>query len=123
MTNRMREDLTEHALSLDMAFHGRHTPGEMIERVDGDVTALSEFMSRFLLQTVGSALLLMGTVVVVTLEDLRVGAVLVAFLLVAGFVVVRFQRMALPAATAERQSVAQVVGLRGRHRDPRSRDA
>ena len=36
-TNRLREDLAAHALDLDMAYHGQRTPGEMIERVDGDV--------------------------------------------------------------------------------------
>ena len=30
-TNNIREDLAEHALSLDMAYHNEHTPGEMIE--------------------------------------------------------------------------------------------
>ena len=38
-TNSIREDLAEHALSLDMAYHNDRTPGEMIERVDGDPTS------------------------------------------------------------------------------------
>ncbi len=37
-TNRIRTDLTLHCLKLDMSFHNARTPGEMIERVDGDVT-------------------------------------------------------------------------------------
>lgn len=40
-TNELRTDLLRHALGLDMRFHNAHTPGEMIERVDGDVTLLS----------------------------------------------------------------------------------
>ena len=39
-TNRLRADLTRHLLRLDMPFHKMHTPGELIERVDGDVTTL-----------------------------------------------------------------------------------
>ena len=42
-TNRMRGDLAFHCLNLDMSFHQQYTPGEMVERVDGDTTALSNF--------------------------------------------------------------------------------
>src|SRR5687767_10571282 len=42
-TNELRAELTAHALSLDLPFHNRTTPGEMIERVDGDVNAISVF--------------------------------------------------------------------------------
>lgn len=109
-TNRMREDLVEHILGLDLAFHGAHTPGELIERVDGDVTSLADFLAKFLFQVLGSLLLLVGAVVLVLREDLRVGGALIAFLALASFAVVRFQQMALPAATAEREATAQVVG-------------
>ena len=34
-TNRLRADLMEHLLSLDMREHKERTPGEMIERIDG----------------------------------------------------------------------------------------
>ncbi|MDF1598084.1 MAG: ABC transporter transmembrane domain-containing protein [Acidimicrobiia bacterium] len=47
-TNALREDLAEHLLGLDMGYHTDTTPGEMIERVDGDVTAVANFLSRFL---------------------------------------------------------------------------
>src|SRR5262245_54866291 len=39
-TNRLREEMAAHALSLDIKYHGEHPPGEMIERVDGDVHAI-----------------------------------------------------------------------------------
>lgn len=35
-TNALRNDLAEHCLSLDMSFHNRHSPGELIERIDGE---------------------------------------------------------------------------------------
>ncbi|MFL5733873.1 MAG: ABC transporter transmembrane domain-containing protein, partial [Chloroflexia bacterium] len=44
-TNRLRSDLTLHTLRLDPSFHGSHTPGELIERVDGDVATLGNFFS------------------------------------------------------------------------------
>ena len=41
----LRADLAEHCLYLDMSFHNARTPGEMIERVDGDVNVLANFFS------------------------------------------------------------------------------
>src|SRR4051812_32464652 len=42
-TNALRADLALHVLRLDMAFHNDHTPGQMIERIDGDVAQLAIF--------------------------------------------------------------------------------
>src|ERR671933_719217 len=39
-TNQLRADLMLHCLRLDMAFHHERTPGQMIERIDGDVANL-----------------------------------------------------------------------------------
>ena len=40
-TNALRADLTYHCLGLDPAFLNAHTPGELIERIDGDVSTLA----------------------------------------------------------------------------------
>src|SRR5207249_3515518 len=53
-TNRLREELASHTLSLDVAYHGQHPPGELIERVDGDVHAIAEFLVTFLVDILGS---------------------------------------------------------------------
>lgn len=45
-TNALRSDLTRHCLYLDMSFHNNRTPGELIERIDGDVGTLANFFSR-----------------------------------------------------------------------------
>lgn len=73
-TNRLRADLMRHLLSLDLREHKERTPGEMIERIDGDVTALSNFFSQFAVRVFGAALLLTGAVVMFYLTDVRVGA-------------------------------------------------
>lgn len=44
-TNALRADLARHCLSLDMSFHNSRTPGEMIERIDGDASELGGFFS------------------------------------------------------------------------------
>ena len=62
-TNRLRADLAAHILKLDMSFHKAHKPGELIERVDGDVNQLANYFSRLVIQ-LGMNLLLIGGVLV-----------------------------------------------------------
>src|SRR5258708_29258490 len=56
-TNALRADLAQHCLRLDMSFHNERTPGEMIERIDGDVIDLAVFFSQFVVQIMGNLLL------------------------------------------------------------------
>ena len=110
-TNALRADLADHCLRLDMSFHSAHTPGEMIERIDGDVTTLSNFFSQFVIQVVGNALLLIGVLVFLFREDWRVGLTLTGFSLVALLVLTRFRNIAVPHWTAERQCSAELFGF------------
>jgi ABC-type multidrug transport system fused ATPase/permease subunit len=97
-TNEMRADLAQHVLSLDMTFHNQHSPGTLIERVDGDVFLLGNFFSRFVIQVLGNGLLAIGVIVLLTRIDWQIGLVvalfsvlLVATMLVFGrFVAARF---------------------------------
>lgn len=109
-TNRLREALAAHALELDMDYHGQRTPGEMIERVDGDVVALAEFVVAFLLDVVVSLLLLAGVLVIVLTVDWRIGGVLLAYCALMGYGMVRAQRLAVPAATEARERSAALFG-------------
>ncbi|MEU4326619.1 ABC transporter ATP-binding protein [Nonomuraea dietziae] len=109
-TNRLRERLAEHALGLDMAFHGRHTPGEMIERVDGDVVAVADFVVAFLMDVVAGLLLLAGVIVMVLTIDVRLGAVLLVYCLLVGYGMARAQRLAVPSAARSRAADAALFG-------------
>jgi ABC-type multidrug transport system fused ATPase/permease subunit len=109
-TNRLRERVAAHALNLDMAFHARHTPGEMIERVDGDLHALTQFISGFVVQALGSLLLLAGTMVLVWFVDLRVGAVLTAVVVVGGPGLLLIQRRVVHHAVELREATARMFG-------------
>ena len=72
-TNALRADLMSHCLRLDLGFHKQHTPGRLIERIDGDVTAMANFFSQFVIQILGNLLLVVGVVAALWLEDWRVG--------------------------------------------------
>jgi ATP-binding cassette subfamily B protein len=78
-TNQVRADLTWHCLSLDLSFHKTRTPGEMIERIDGDCSALGNFFSQFMVGVLANTALLAGILALLFRVDWRVGVALTVF--------------------------------------------
>ncbi|MXY29068.1 ABC transporter ATP-binding protein [Candidatus Poribacteria bacterium] len=110
-TNQMREDLADHCLNLDMSFHHEYTPGEMVERVDGDTTALSNFFSEFVLQVIGSFIFLIGVLILVAREDWRIGVALTVFVIIAVWVYNLTRNIAVPLYAAEREGYSRLFGF------------
>ncbi|MAF12454.1 helicase, partial [Candidatus Poribacteria bacterium] len=110
-TNDMRRDLAGHCLRLDMGFHNETTPGAMIERVDGDVTAIAGFFSQFTIRVVGSGLLLIGQLALIAREDWRLGLGLAVFAGAAVLLMLRLRHFAVPAFKAEREGFSELFGL------------
>ncbi len=95
-TNEMRNDLADHCLRLDMSFHKEHTSGEMIERIDGDVNALSNFFSKFVVVFLSNLLLLFGVLVLLFREDWRIGFGMTVFVVFAIFIMQKIRKIASP---------------------------
>ena len=110
-TNALRTDLTRHCLHLDMAFHNSRTPGELIERIDGDVGALAHFFSQFASVIVANVLLLLGILALLFWEDWRIGLPLSLFVLVAFQTSVYVHHRSTPFWPAARQSFARLMGF------------
>jgi ATP-binding cassette subfamily B protein len=83
----------------------------MIERIDGDVTALSNFFSTFVIQIVGNALLLLGISVILFRVNLWVGLTITVFMLAVLFVLGHYRNIAVPHWKAERQASAELFGF------------
>ncbi len=110
-TNNIREDLAGHALSLDMSYHNERTPGEMIERVDGDPNELGTFFSLFIFEMLGSMLLLVGILVLLMREDWRAGLSLTGFVVAGMFVLTSIRNIAVPYWKANREASADSFGF------------
>jgi ATP-binding cassette subfamily B protein len=110
-TNLLRYDLARHCLRLDMGFHTEHTPGEMIERIDGDINALAQFFSQFVLQVLSNGLLLVGILVLVFREALNVGVALTAFVVVTLVVLNWLRDAAVPHWKKARAAGADYFGF------------
>ena len=61
-----------------MPFHKAHTPGELIERVDGDVTTLAEFFAEMVVRSPGNALLIVAILALLYRENAPPGVILTA---------------------------------------------
>jgi ABC-type multidrug transport system fused ATPase/permease subunit len=114
-TNALRVDLVAHVLHLDLSFHKQHTPGELIERIDGDVNKLANFFSRFTVNILGSLLMMVGVLVLLYREDWRVGLALTIFALIGLGILVRIRAFATPFWEKERAVNAEFYGFLGEH--------
>lgn len=110
-TNLLRYDLARHCLRLDLSFHNEHTPGEMIERIDGDINALSQFFSQFVLQVLSSILLLVGVLVLLFLEAISIGVALTVFVVATLLVLNKMRDVAVPYWKQSRAASANYFGF------------
>jgi len=106
-TNRLRADLARHCLKLDLSFHKHHTPGELIDRVDGDINRLGNFFSQLWPRLLGNGLLVAGILALLMLEDPRVGGGMLLYTAVTLVVLGLIQRPAAARWAAERQASAE----------------
>ena len=110
-TNRLRADLALHILHLGMPFHKSRTPGELIDRADGDVNHLSNFLSAFTVNVIGNGLLVAGILVMLFRENAWVGSGMLVYTLLTLLVLRWIQKLAVPRWAAERQASALLYGF------------
>lgn len=112
-TNGLRVDLIEHCINLDMEFHKAHQSGELIERIDGDVNALFNFFSKFILNVLTNGVLLIGILVLLLREDWRIGLSLSTFALFAIYVLWHLQSRKVHSWVADREAYGKFYGFIG----------
>jgi ABC-type multidrug transport system fused ATPase/permease subunit len=112
-TNLLRVDLAKHCLWLDMTFHQSNPPGALIERIEGDVDALSNFFSQFLVRLLANIVLIVGVLVMLYREDWRAGIGLTVFAALAIAAMLRVRAVGVPRWVALRQKNAEAFGFLG----------
>jgi len=112
-TNALRGDLALHLLHLDMGFHKTHTPGELIERIDGDITALSNFFSQFVINVLANLVLLVGILVLLFVKNVWIGLSISILSITALAGMLGIQSIAMPWWKQVRQKSAEFYGFLG----------
>lgn len=114
-TNKLRGDVAEHCLSLDMSFHKSHTTGSIIERVDGDINTLANFFSNFVITLMSNLLLVVGILVLLYREGWLVGIGMTFFVVAAIYSIQYIRKFAVPHWGKLRQISADFFGFLGEH--------
>lgn len=108
--NDLRVRVAAHALALGSAWHGQTTPGEVVDRVDGDATRVGELLARVVVRLAAALVTLAGVVVLLAVQDWRLGAALGVVLGAGGWVLVRLRDLAVPSGVVARQRTGEVFG-------------
>jgi ABC-type multidrug transport system fused ATPase/permease subunit len=114
-TNALRADLLGHVLRLDMPFHKLHTPGELIERVDGDPGMLGAFFAQTVIKTAANLLLVAGILAFLYREDARAGVTLTIYTALAVLALLALQNYGTRRWAASRQAWAEQNGYIEEH--------
>jgi len=110
-TNRLRTDLLRHTVGLDLSFVNRHTPGVMLERIDGDSNQLATFFSQLSLRLLRGILLLAGILIALLLEDWRLCLALLGFAAAVTLILVKLRSFGVPYHERLRAAAAHLHGF------------
>ncbi|MBE2201230.1 MAG: ABC transporter ATP-binding protein [Anaerolinea sp.] len=110
-TNGLRADLAGHVLRLDMGFHKLRTPGELIERIDGDVGLLAGYFSQLVVQVLGNGLLVIGILALQFREDWRFGLIGLVYGVITLFFLRAIQPVNVGLWRQIRQGFAEIFGF------------
>ena len=108
--NSLRADLCRHALSLDLDWHADHSPGQLIERIDGDIDAVTRFSSAAVLHLLGNSILVVGVLVTAAFIDWRASLVIAATVALAVGAILKLRRIAVPYYDEERDVQGRLYG-------------
>nr|WP_154958157.1 ABC transporter ATP-binding protein [Paenibacillus xylanexedens] len=94
--NKLRIDLIRHTSQLDMKFYNQYEQGKIIERAGGDVDALSNFFSSFVISFVANFLLIIGILSLLFRESTILGIAFSVFVIVALFLMNSLRKFVIP---------------------------
>jgi ATP-binding cassette, subfamily B, bacterial len=109
-TNRLRLGLTDHVLGLDHGFHRAHTPGELIQRIEGDLSALAQFLSKICTKLFAGAILIVGMIVVLGVIEPIIAPIVLAYLALSMTALWKVKDRAGREAAAEQGAWARFYG-------------
>lgn len=110
ITNRLRHDLAEYVLQADLSFHRDRTPGELVTRVDGDITLMTQFLATVVAQVIAIVALAVGAAVVALIVEPMLLPALLGGLAFIAMVTYSVRNRALVETVAERAAEAEMMG-------------
>jgi ATP-binding cassette, subfamily B, bacterial len=109
ITNDLRNDLASYVLHADLSFHRDRTPGELVSRVDGDITAMTEFLATVVARVIAIVALGIGAVLVCAVVEPAIVPAVAVGLLFVGAVTWSQRDTPTPATVADRAAEADTL--------------
>jgi ATP-binding cassette, subfamily B, bacterial len=109
-SNELRLDAARHAFSLGPSWFGRTTPGAAVDRIDGDATRLGELLAGAVVSSMAALVTLVGVVVLVGVQDWRLGLAFAVLLAVGAVVLVRLRDLTVAPGVTARARSGEVFG-------------
>ncbi|MBT3272588.1 MAG: ABC transporter ATP-binding protein [Spirochaetales bacterium] len=106
----LRNRLFDHLQRLSVAYHDNHITGVTVSRVINDVAVINNLLSEGLITLIGDSILLIGTIVVMLLMDVRLALITFTIIPVMILATVIFGKKARVAFRDTREKVATLVG-------------
>ena len=111
LTDDLRHSLVRRVLDADLAFHRDRTPGELVTRIDADVTAMTQFLSRVVARVIAIVLLGLGALTVLTVVEWRLAPPLAIGLVLVATATWTQRNSAMAATVEERTAEADAMGV------------
>lgn len=112
-TNRMREDLIERCLKQTEESLQNFKSGELIEIIDGDVQKLTNFFSTLVVALVQAGLLVIGTLIVIFMENWLIGLSEIVFVTCVFIIFGKIHNIAASGWRKDREHASEFYGYLG----------
>ena len=115
VTNELRQKLFSFSIYSNQSFHEIHSSGKLVERIDGDITYLSNFFSLFAVKMAINFLSVSGTIILFGLMNLQLGIIFLAFAIISVFLLYKFRNIAVSKISDDREQESQYSGFLAEH--------
>lgn len=114
-TNRLRSELLKHCINLDIEFFKDHNAGELVDRIDGDASALFDFFALIPLSIINSTFLLLGTLFLLLKQNIIIGIVYTIYSLLTLQLLKVIKNKNIDYWTKDRKTTAEFYGFLEEH--------
>ena len=111
ITDGLRQELAEAVFNADLSFHRDRTPGELVTRVDADVTAMTKFLADVVARVLAIVVLGCAAVFVLAVVEPSLAPLLAGGLGLVAFVATVQRDRATVATVAERVAEAEMMSV------------
>ena len=111
LTSHLSRDLFNHLLRLSIQWHNSHEQGDLAQRVTGNMADLEKFVADGLVDTLASALTVIGIVVLMAVSNLPLTLVAVIIIPILGLIIYTYTSQIKAATKKEKKAEGQVSSI------------